>query len=104
MGAVGVQSIDNENNTFGSATGFALSSNGLIVTNYHVVDGATSIFIRGINGDFSKTYNAKVIITDKNNDLAILKIEDNLFSTLGNIPYNIDINPVKTGETIFVLG
>ncbi|MEZ5008819.1 MAG: serine protease [Chitinophagales bacterium] len=87
-----------------SGTGFALTSNGLIVTNHHVVDGANSIIIRGVNGSFDKTFNAKVLLTDKNNDLAILKIEDPSFIDLGETPYTIKTNLVSVGENVFVLG
>jgi len=101
-------STDNFSNTpsdiAGSGTGFAISSNGFIVTNHHVTNGATSINVRGINGDFSKTYNAKVVIEDKNNDLVIIKIDDSNFSSLGIIPYVISNNSLDVGSSVFVLG
>jgi S1-C subfamily serine protease len=87
-----------------SGTGYAISSNGYIVTNHHVTNGANSIKIRGINGDFSKTYTAKVIIEDKNNDLSIIKIEDQSFSSLGTIPYIIANRSPDVGSSVFVLG
>ena len=87
-----------------TGTGFAISSDGYIVTNYHVVENASKIKVKGINGDFSKSYSAKVMVSDKNNDLAILKIDDYSFSTLGAIPYMIKNISAKTGESIFVLG
>ena len=52
-----------------SGTGFAISSNGIIATNYHVIEGASSIKVRGINFDFDKFYNAKVLAVDTNNDV-----------------------------------
>ena len=73
-------SIDNFDNASSevasSGSGYAISSNGYIVTNHHVTSGANSIKVRGINGDFSKTYSAKIIVEDKNNDLSIIKVED----------------------------
>lgn len=87
-----------------SGTGYAISSNGYIVTNSHVINGATSIKIRGINGSFSKAYTAKVIIEDKNNDLAILKIDDPSFTTIGAIPYVISNHSSDVGSSVFVLG
>ncbi|MCI6494844.1 MAG: serine protease [Bacteroidales bacterium] len=86
-----------------SGTGFALK-NGYIVTNYHVIDGATSILIKGVKGDFNKSYNATVIGTDKNNDLALLKISDSSFTSFGTIPYSISSTSAEVGEDIFVLG
>ncbi|MFZ4546538.1 MAG: S1C family serine protease [Bacteroidales bacterium] len=87
-----------------SGSGFAITSNGLIVTNNHVIDGAKTINVRGLNGDFDKTYSAKVIIADKNNDLCIIKIDDKGFSNLGAIPYVIKSSLAEVGENVFVLG
>jgi S1-C subfamily serine protease len=88
----------------GSGTGYAITSNGYIVTNHHVTDGASSIKVRGVNGDFSKTYSAKVIIEDKNNDLSIIKINDPNFTSLGTIPYVIANRASDVGSSVFVLG
>ena len=87
-----------------SGTGFAITSNGLIITNNHVIAGAKTIKVRGVNGDFNRTYTAKLIITDKNNDLAIIKIDDYSFSSLGKVPYTIKTSTSSVGEDIFVLG
>ena len=87
-----------------SGTGFGISSNGIIVTNYHVIDGAKSIKIRGVNSDFNKTYKAKVLVSDKNNDLALIQIDDFGFTSLGSIPYTIKTGLAGVGENIFVLG
>lgn len=86
-----------------SGTGFALK-NGYIVTNYHVIENAKSIFIQGIKGDFSPKYNATIIATDKYNDLALLQISDNSFSGFGSIPYNVKTSVSDVGEEVFVLG
>ncbi len=87
-----------------SGTGYAISSYGYIVTNHHVTNGSTSIKIRGVNGDFSKTYTAKVVIEDKNNDLSIIKIDDPSFTSLGTIPYVIANRASDVGSSVFVLG
>lgn len=87
-----------------SGTGFGISSNGIIVTNYHVIDGAKSIKVRGVNSDFNKTYNAKVLVSDKNNDLALIQIDDYGLTSLGTVPYTIKTGLVGVGENIFVLG
>lgn len=87
-----------------SGTGFAITSNGLIITNNHVIEGAKKIKVRGVNGDFSRTYTAKLIIKDQHNDLAIIKIDDYSFSSLGEIPYTIKTSTSSVGENIFVLG
>jgi S1-C subfamily serine protease len=87
-----------------SGTGFALTSNGLIVTNHHVIEGANSITVKGINGNFSASLKAKVVVDDKNNDLAIIQIEDNNFNSIGKIPYTIKPTTSDVGENVFVLG
>ncbi|MFD1095605.1 S1C family serine protease [Salegentibacter chungangensis] len=87
-----------------SGTGFALSSNGYIVTNHHVTNGASSIKVRGVKGNFSKTYKAKVIIEDKNNDLSIIKIDDPSFTNLGILPYTINSDIADAGKSVYALG
>ena len=86
-----------------TGTGFALNK-GHIVTNYHVVEDANSISVSGINGDFTKTYQATVVATDKVNDLAILKINDNRFTGFGALPYSIRWQMAEVGDDVFVLG
>ncbi len=85
-----------------TGTGFALHPSGLIVTNYHVIENGKSIKIRGIKGDFNATFDAKVLISDRTNDLAILKVEG--ISELGSLPYGFRNNVADVGENIFVLG
>lgn len=86
-----------------TGTGFALR-NGYVATNYHVVDNASTIHIRGIKGDLSKTYAAEVMGIDKNNDLALLKISDSSFTGFGNIPYSLTFNIADVGQEVYVLG
>lgn len=86
-----------------SGSGFALKY-GYVVTNYHVVEGANNITIKGINGDFSKSYKASVVATDRLNDLAILLIDDSSFNGYGTTPYSVKTSTSEVGEDIFVLG
>jgi hypothetical protein len=87
-----------------SATAFAISSDGYLVTNYHVVEDADSIIIKGINGDFARGYQAEKVIIDINNDLALLKINDKAFKQIGKVPFLISPSISDVGENIFVLG
>jgi serine protease Do len=57
----------------GTGSGFVVDKNGYILTNNHVVDGATSIKVK-LHGD-SAEYTAKVVGTDPELDLAVLKID-----------------------------
>lgn len=86
-----------------SGSGFALN-NGYICTNYHVVEGAKSIEILGVQGDFTLSYSAKIVVTDKFNDLALLQIDDSKFKGFGTIPYKVKTSMAEVGENIFVLG
>lgn len=87
-----------------SGTGFAISSNGYIVTNYHVIDGAKSIEVKGINGNFTRKLSAEIAVSDEKNDLAIIKINDPYFTSLGSVPYTFRQALADVGESVFVLG
>lgn len=86
-----------------TGTGFALKD-GYIVTNYHVIEDATEITVKGIMGDFSKQMKAEVVTSDINSDLAILKINDSMFTGFGAIPYRIRTEVADVAEEVFVLG
>ncbi|GLK69926.1 Do family serine endopeptidase [Ancylobacter dichloromethanicus] len=56
----------------GQGSGFFISSDGYVVTNNHVVDGATEVDVTTTDG---KSYTAKVIGTDPRTDVALLKVK-----------------------------
>ena len=58
--------------SYSVGSGFLVDSIGHIVTNFHVVDEAASISIRLLNG---KEYKARIVGTDQETDLAVLKID-----------------------------
>ncbi len=57
----------------GLGTGFVISRDGYICTNYHVIDGVDRVFVK-VN---EKNHEAKIIGGDKRTDLALLKITSN---------------------------
>ncbi|MBW4889456.1 serine protease [Mucilaginibacter sp. HMF5004] len=85
----------------GIGTGFAISSNGYIVTNFHVVNGADSVYVQNADGD---AFHAKIVTTDAVNDLAVLKITDPSFKSLGALPYGFKRGKLDLGEDLFTLG
>jgi serine protease Do len=80
-----------------AGTGFVISRDGLIVTNNHVVDGATNLTVR--LGD--REYPAEVKGTDPATDLALLKVEagrDLKYLALG------DSDRLRVGDWVVVVG
>lgn len=88
----------------GSASGFFVSSNGYIATNYHVVEKAKSIQVEYYQQGKKYVYPAKVIITDEPNDMAIIRVNHEDFATLPNIPYKFDTKTKDVGTDVFTLG
>ena len=80
-----------------SGSGVIISADGYIVTNNHVIDGATKVDISLEN---NKRYEATIIGTDPTTDLALLKIEAN------NLPYVKfgDSDQTKIGEWVLAVG
>jgi len=60
--------------------------------------------IRGINGNYDKSFKASVVSSDKNNDLAVLKISPDSVKILGSIPFCINSKLSDIGESVYVLG
>ncbi len=94
--------IPENNETFFGGTGFALTNDGYIVTNYHVVKDAKKIFI---NTAKNKNYKAYTVAFDPKSDVAILKVEDKNF-TFGKkqIPYAISDASSLLGSRIYSIG
>lgn len=82
-------------------TGFAVTSNGLIATAYHVIDGADSVYVQNSDG---RSFKAKVISSDKVNDIAILKVIDTAFVNLGAVPYTFKRSESDLAENVFTYG
>jgi serine protease Do len=79
-------------------SGVILSKDGYIVTNNHVVENATKITVT--LPDDPKEYEAKLIGTDKDSDLAVIKIEANNLN-----PIEVgDSNYLKVGDVVFAVG
>lgn len=84
-----------------NGTGFLIDSKGLLVTNAHVVRNAKTVVVQNRKGE---NFTAKVIFTDLAKDLVILKIDDDSFKSLVNIPYGISKSAIDLAEPVFTLG
>ncbi|MGF7143888.1 serine protease Do [Anaerotaenia torta] len=81
----------------GAGSGVIISSDGYIVTNHHVVEGARSIAVRLSNG---REYTASLVGTDAKSDLAVLKI-----NATGLTPAVLgDSSSLIVGETMIAVG
>ena len=83
--------------TRGLGSGFIVSPDGYIVTNAHVVDGATEVTVKLTD---RREFTAKVMGSDKRTDIALIKIDAT------NLPaLDINANPViRKGEWVIAIG
>lgn len=81
----------------GAGSGVILSEDGYIVTNNHVIEDAQSISVKTLDG---QEYEAKLIGTDPQTDIAVIKIEATGLSpaTVGNS------NEIKVGQAAIAIG
>jgi len=86
----------------GTGTGFAITPDGLIATNYHVVQGELdSINVQNADG---KSFKAEILYAEPQNDIAILKIIDASFRGLNTIPYTFRRSESDLAESISTYG
>lgn len=85
-----------------SGSGIMIGKN-YIVTNYHVVEGASEISVYGINGDNTTSYKATVKGVDKQNDLAIIAFENPNLNN-ARVSFGVITATANLGEEIMVLG
>lgn len=81
----------------GFGSGVIISKDGYIVTNNHVIDGADEIIVK-LNDN--REFKGRMIGTDPNSDLALVKIEGDDFPT---IPVG-DSDALKVGEWVLAVG
>ena len=89
---------DFDEKRIGTGSGVIVSPDGLIITNYHVIENATEI---EVTSNKNKTYTAEVIGSDPSTDLAVLKIKTN--ESLPFIPFG-DSEVARIGEWVLAVG
>ncbi|GAA4278558.1 trypsin-like peptidase domain-containing protein [Aquimarina mytili] len=82
----------------GAGSGVIITEDGYIVTNNHVIDGATDLEVTLNN---NKSYKAEVIGTAPQSDIALIKIDAD--EKLSYIPFG-DSNSAKIGEWVLAVG
>ncbi|MBQ3064108.1 MAG: trypsin-like peptidase domain-containing protein [Clostridia bacterium] len=84
--------------TAGAGSGVIIHADGIIVTNNHVIDGVSNIYVRLTNGN---TYEAYLRGTDEENDIAILKITPLEALTVARLGCS---SALALGEEVFAIG
>lgn len=85
-----------------TGTGFALTNNGYLVTSYHVISGADSVYIQDKQGVY---YKANTVAFNETTDIVILKVEDKKFRFgKQEVPYSVAAAKRKLGARVYTLG
>ena len=85
----------------GGGSSFLIDGKGYLVTNAHVLDRATSASVFNEEG---KEFSAVIAYKNDEKDIAILKIEDEDFEPIKNLPYGIKKTNADLGEEIYTIG
>lgn len=86
----------------GNGSGFLITNDGYIATNYHVIEDVSEIkVVFDVEGE-QFGYQAEIIQSDKDNDVAILKID--LAERIIRLPYKLAAKIQEVGASVFALG
>lgn len=85
----------------GGGSGFLIDGKGYIITSAHVLKGSSYANVINSNHD---EFKADILFRDDEQDLAILKINDDDYKPSKNLPYAIRKTNVDLGEEVFTLG
>ncbi|MBP6682040.1 MAG: Do family serine endopeptidase [Halioglobus sp.] len=86
-----------EQETMGLGSGFIISTDGYIVTNNHVVEGADSVLVRLSD---RREFDAEVIGTDPRSDLALLRVDATGLPALTLA----EVDDIEVGEWVLAIG
>jgi serine protease Do len=85
-----------------TGTGFAITNDGYFVTNYHVTEGADSIYIVNNAGKYYKAY---LVNYNAQTDIALLKVENRSFRFgKTEVPYALAGKKAALGSSVYTLG
>jgi S1-C subfamily serine protease len=98
-GVVLINSSLQYDNEAGAGTGMVINSDGLVLTNNHVIESSTKLSATVVST--GKTYTATVVGYDKTGDVALIKLEN--ASNLKTVPLG-NSSSVKNGDPVVALG
>ena len=85
-------------------TGFVISKDGLILTNNHVVDGATDIFVAfGENESDLEEFKAKLVGRDQLTDSALIQLDEKPSTPLVEAKFG-DSSQMQAGDWVMAIG
>src|SRR6266404_1917960 len=87
-----------QRSTHGVGSGFIIDPKGFVLTNYHVIDGATRITIGLLSGE---RFRAKVVGIDRETDLAVLKVDSD--HDLPTMKFG-DSGAAQVGDWVLAIG
>ena len=96
---VDVVSTDGYQQATSAGTGIVLTSNGEILTNNHVIEGATAIKVTDVGN--GRTYTATVVGYDASHDVAVLQLQGASGLTVASLG---DSGSVRVGDNVVALG
>jgi S1-C subfamily serine protease len=98
-GLVDVVSTDGDEQATSAGTGIVLTSNGEVLTNNHVIEGATAIKVTDVGN--GRTYTATVVGYDASHDVAVIQLKNASGLTVASLG---DSSTVASGDTVVALG
>jgi S1-C subfamily serine protease len=98
-GLVDVVSTDGYQQATSAGTGIVLTSSGEVLTNNHVIEGATAIKVTDIGN--GRTYTATVVGYDASHDVAVLQLQGASGLTVASLG---DSSSVRAGDNVVALG
>jgi len=96
---VDIVSTDGYQQATSAGTGIVLTSNGEVLTNNHVIEGATSIKVTDVGN--GRTYTATVVGYDASDDVAVIQLQNASGLTTASLG---DSSTVHTGDSVVALG
>ncbi|MGP8214158.1 MAG: trypsin-like peptidase domain-containing protein [Bacteroidia bacterium] len=85
-------------------SGFFIDPRGYLVTNYHVIKDANTLQIFVVVDGERKSFKGEIVSTDKENDLAVLKISDTAFKPYKTLPYNLKTESADVATDVYTIG